>query len=192
MGETNVVHPSKHWTHGAVFEVRVRANRARASCGVCDWVRTELDDWLAAAALDRGRLFRRVNKVGRARGDGMTVKAVWHILKDTCKPGIVFPFSLEKDIVAHDFLICDDSLVDSGVPKHPSLLRFHRPKIAAALSHVVPDDECCVAFGPHHFSMESASFQTLHTSAPEVLKVRSMQTVVWNFQARRPTRPTSI
>jgi len=32
---------------------------------VPDWVRTELDDWLAAAAIDRGKLFRRVNKAGR-------------------------------------------------------------------------------------------------------------------------------
>jgi site-specific recombinase XerD len=32
---------------------------------VPDWVRIELDDWLAAAAIDRGKLFRRVNKVGR-------------------------------------------------------------------------------------------------------------------------------
>jgi hypothetical protein len=30
---------------------------------VPDWVRTELEDWLAAAAIDRGKLFRRVNKV---------------------------------------------------------------------------------------------------------------------------------
>jgi site-specific recombinase XerD len=30
-----------------------------------DWVRSELDDWLAAAAIDRGRLFRGVNKVGK-------------------------------------------------------------------------------------------------------------------------------
>src|ERR1700730_1817512 len=42
---------------------------------VSDWVRAELDDWLAAAAIDRGRLFRRVNKVGKTWGDGMTVKA---------------------------------------------------------------------------------------------------------------------
>ena len=28
---------------------------------VPDWMRIELDDWLAAAAIDRGRLFRRVN-----------------------------------------------------------------------------------------------------------------------------------
>jgi integrase len=48
-------------------------------------VRTELDDWLAAAAIDRGRMFRRVNKVGRAWGDGMTVKAVWHIVKESAK-----------------------------------------------------------------------------------------------------------
>jgi hypothetical protein len=30
-----------------------------------DWVRSELDDWLATAAIDRGRLFRGVNKVGK-------------------------------------------------------------------------------------------------------------------------------
>src|SRR5439155_24744637 len=43
------------------------------------------DDWLAAAAIDRGKLFRRVNKVGRAWGDGMTVKAVWHIVKESAR-----------------------------------------------------------------------------------------------------------
>jgi site-specific recombinase XerD len=44
-----------------------------------------LNDWVAAAAIDRGRLFRRVNKVGRAWGDGMTVKAVWHIVKESAR-----------------------------------------------------------------------------------------------------------
>jgi len=48
-------------------------------------VKTELDDWLAAAAIDRGKLFRRVNKVGRTWGDGMTVRAVWHIVKESAK-----------------------------------------------------------------------------------------------------------
>ena len=50
---------------------------------VPDWVRSELDDWLAAAAIDRGRLFRRVNKVGKAWGEGITEKAVWHIVKES-------------------------------------------------------------------------------------------------------------
>jgi integrase len=52
---------------------------------VPDCVGTELDDWLAAAAIDRGKLFRQVNKVGRTSGDGMTVKAVWHIVKESAK-----------------------------------------------------------------------------------------------------------
>jgi hypothetical protein len=33
---------------------------------VPDWVRSEIDDRLALAAIARGRLFRRVNKVGKA------------------------------------------------------------------------------------------------------------------------------
>src|SRR5260370_381478 len=48
-------------------------------------VRAELNDWLTAAAIDRGRLFRRVNKVGRTWGDGLTVKAVWHIVKESAR-----------------------------------------------------------------------------------------------------------
>jgi hypothetical protein len=39
----------------------------------------------AVRAIDRGKLFRRVNKVGRTWGDGMTVKAVWHIVKESAK-----------------------------------------------------------------------------------------------------------
>jgi integrase len=52
---------------------------------VPDWVRTELDEWLAAAAIDRGKLFRRVNKGGKTWGEGMTVKAVWHIVKEAAR-----------------------------------------------------------------------------------------------------------
>ena len=50
-----------------------------------DWVRSELEDWLGAAAIDRGRLFRRVNKYGKAWGEGITEKAVWDIVKESAK-----------------------------------------------------------------------------------------------------------
>src|SRR2546426_6874324 len=49
---------------------------------VPEWVKNELDEWLIAAAVHRGRLFRRVNKAGRAWGEGLTEKAVWHIVKE--------------------------------------------------------------------------------------------------------------
>ena len=48
-------------------------------------MRNEPDDWIAAAAIDLGKLFRRVNKVGRTWEDGMTVKVVWHIVKESAK-----------------------------------------------------------------------------------------------------------
>ena len=54
---------------------------------VPDWVRSELDDRLYAAVIDRGRLFRRVNKVGKAWGEGITEKAVWHIVKESARSG---------------------------------------------------------------------------------------------------------
>jgi integrase len=71
----------EHW---AIVDLVGKGGHVRTG-PVPDWVRTELDDWLAAAAIDRGKLFRRVNKVGRTWGDGMTVKAVWHIVKESAK-----------------------------------------------------------------------------------------------------------
>ena len=68
----------EHW---AIVDLVGKGGHVR-TVPVPDWVRTELDDWLAAAAIDRGKLFRRVNKVGRAWGEGMTEKAVWHIVKE--------------------------------------------------------------------------------------------------------------
>jgi len=45
----------------------------------------ELRVWLNAAGIDRGKIFRRVTKMGRIQGEGMTEKAVWHIVKDSAK-----------------------------------------------------------------------------------------------------------
>jgi site-specific recombinase XerD len=59
-------------------------------------VKRELDDWLAAAGVDRGKVFRRVNKVARTWGDGMTEKSVWHIVKEAAKS-----FSVAK-VSPHD------------------------------------------------------------------------------------------
>src|SRR6266705_5662544 len=77
-------HLQQREEHWAIVDLMGKGGRVR-TVPVPDWVRSELDDWLAAAAIDRGRMFRRVNKVGRAWGDGMTVKAVWHIVKESAK-----------------------------------------------------------------------------------------------------------
>src|SRR6266852_6210459 len=83
-------HLQQREEHWAIVDLvgkggHVRTVTVTVTVPVPDWMRTELEDWLAAAAIDRGKLFRRVNKVGRAWGDGMTVKTVWHIVKESAK-----------------------------------------------------------------------------------------------------------
>jgi hypothetical protein len=77
-------HLQQREEHWAIVDLIGKGGHVR-TVPVPDWVRIELDDWLTAAAIDRGKLFRRVNKVGRTWGDGMTVKAVWHIVKESAR-----------------------------------------------------------------------------------------------------------
>jgi site-specific recombinase XerD len=74
-------HLQQREEHWAVVDLVGKAGHMR-TVPVPDWVKSELDEWLAAAAIVRGRLFRRVNKARRAWGEGLTEKAVWHIVKD--------------------------------------------------------------------------------------------------------------
>ena len=74
-------HREEHW---AIVDLVGKGGHVR-TVPMPDWVRNELNDWLLAAAIDRGKLFRRVNKVGRAWGEGITEKAVWHIVKESAK-----------------------------------------------------------------------------------------------------------
>jgi hypothetical protein len=67
---------------------------ARASC--------------AAGGVDRGNQFRRVNKVGKAWGDGMTEKSVWDIAEESAN-------AIGLDKLAHqDLRRCD---VRAAVPR---------------------------------------------------------------------------
>jgi site-specific recombinase XerD len=77
-------HLQQREEHWAIVDLVGNAGHVR-TVPIPDWVKRELDEWLAAAAVDRGKVFRRVNKVGRTWGDGMTEKSVWHIVKEAAK-----------------------------------------------------------------------------------------------------------
>ena len=79
-----VDHLQQREEHWAIVDLMGKGGHVR-TVPVPDWVRSELEVWLNAAGIDRGRLFRRVNKVGKAWGEGMTVKAVWHIVKESAR-----------------------------------------------------------------------------------------------------------
>jgi len=77
-------HLQQREDHWAIVDLVGKAGHMR-TVPVPTWVKCKLDDWLRAAAIDRGKLFRRVNKVGKAWGDGMTEKAVRHIVKESAR-----------------------------------------------------------------------------------------------------------
>jgi integrase len=75
-------HLQQREEHWAIVDLVGNGGHVR-TVPVPDWVRDEVNNWLVAGAIDKGKVFRRVNKVGRAWGDGITEKAVWHIVKES-------------------------------------------------------------------------------------------------------------
>jgi site-specific recombinase XerD len=45
------------------------------------WAKGVVDEWMTAADITAGLIFRRVNKYGEVWGEGITPKAIWHIVK---------------------------------------------------------------------------------------------------------------
>src|ERR1017187_8253137 len=44
------------------------------------WVKRAIDAWIAWAEISGWTIFRRVNRMGKVWGDGITPKAIWHIV----------------------------------------------------------------------------------------------------------------
>jgi len=93
-------HLQQREEHWAIVDLVGKSGHVR-TVPVPDWVRSELNDWLVAAGIDRGKLFLRVNKVGKPWGEGITEKAVWHIVKESARAaGIttLAPHDLRSDL----------------------------------------------------------------------------------------------
>jgi site-specific recombinase XerD len=60
------------------------------------WVKQAIDEWTVAAGISAGTIFRRVNRLGRIWGDGITPKAIWHIVKGAAQRAAI------KTLAPHD------------------------------------------------------------------------------------------
>ena len=49
------------------------------------WAKRVVDEWIAAAEIDDGSVFRRVNRFGRIWGSGITPKAIRHVVKGAAR-----------------------------------------------------------------------------------------------------------
>jgi site-specific recombinase XerD len=66
-----------HWT---IVDLIGKGGHVR-TVPVPTWVKQTVDDWLVAARVADGRLFRRVCRTGTIWGEQMTEKVVWHVVK---------------------------------------------------------------------------------------------------------------
>jgi site-specific recombinase XerD len=74
-------HVQQREDHWAIVDLKGKAGHTR-TVPMQGWVKAMLDEWRQAANLTAGKLFRRVNKNGKAWGDGLTEKAVWHVVRE--------------------------------------------------------------------------------------------------------------
>ena len=55
-----------------------------------------IDEWIAVSDIDKGIIFRRVNRTDVVWSEGLTPKAVWHVVKAAAKSSGI------KDLAPHD------------------------------------------------------------------------------------------
>ena len=80
--ELNFSHIQQREEHWAIVDLKGKAGHTR-TIPMPAWVKNLLDQWLKTANITSGRLLRRVHKIGKAWGEGITEKAVWHVVRST-------------------------------------------------------------------------------------------------------------
>src|SRR4029077_8910881 len=52
------------------------------------WAKRTVDEWTAAAGINGAVIFRRVSRLDKIWGAGITAKAIWHVVKAAAKCAI--------------------------------------------------------------------------------------------------------
>jgi len=60
------------------------------------WAKRAVDEWTGAAAITCGTIFRRVSRLDKIWGEGITPKAIWHVVKAAAKRADI------KNLAPHD------------------------------------------------------------------------------------------
>jgi site-specific recombinase XerD len=84
----NLGHIQQREEHWAIVDLKGKAGHTR-TIPMPGWVKELLDDWVSAANLTSGKLFRRVNKNGKSWGEGLTDKAVWHVVREYARKAAI-------------------------------------------------------------------------------------------------------
>jgi integrase len=77
-------HLQRREDHWAIVDLVGKAGHIR-TVPMPDWVKGTIDDWLNAADIRYGKLFRCVCRKGTVWGTEITEKVVWHVVKEYAK-----------------------------------------------------------------------------------------------------------
>ena len=78
--ELNLGHIQQREEHWAIVDLKGKAGHTR-TIPMPGWVKNVVDQWIQAANITSGKLFRRVHKMGKTWGEKLTEKAVWHVVR---------------------------------------------------------------------------------------------------------------
>ena len=76
-----VAHLQQREEHWAIVNLRGKGGHVR-TIPVPDWVHRLLAEWMTAAGISVGSIFRRVSSAGGVWGEAVTEKLVWHVVKE--------------------------------------------------------------------------------------------------------------
>jgi integrase len=80
LADLTLDHLQRREDHWAIVDLVGKAGHVR-TVPVPDWVKQTIDEWLVAGGISQGKLFRPVSRRGTVWGDHVTVKVVWHVVK---------------------------------------------------------------------------------------------------------------
>jgi site-specific recombinase XerD len=84
IAELTVDHLQQRERHWAIVDLVGKGGHVR-TIPVPNWVHCALNDWMQAACIKSGKLFRKVSSAGKPWGEGVTEKLVWHVVKEFAK-----------------------------------------------------------------------------------------------------------
>jgi site-specific recombinase XerD len=70
--------------HWAVVDLIGKGGHIR-TVPIPQWVKAALDQWIVAAKVTEGRIFRAVARAGKVWGKGMSQNVVWYVVKGCCE-----------------------------------------------------------------------------------------------------------
>lgn len=77
-------HIQRREDHWAIVDLVGKAGHVR-TVPMPEWVKRTIDEWLNAADISQGKLFRCVSRKGTVWGTEITEKVVWHVVKEYAK-----------------------------------------------------------------------------------------------------------